>query len=45
MSSATGQFYVSNGQIVDPNGQNFVARGVNVGRSNLQQTAGQLGQA
>jgi len=30
MPTATGQFYVSNGQIIGPNGQPFVARGINV---------------
>src|SRR5690349_13643520 len=30
MSSGTGQFHVSNGQIISPNEQNFVARGVDV---------------
>ncbi|PPQ27550.1 carbohydrate-binding domain-containing protein [Rhodopila globiformis] len=41
MSTATGQFYDSNGQIIDPNGQVYVARGVNVG-IDVQVPASQL---
>ena len=39
MPTATGQFYVSNGQIIDPKGQPFVARGINVLEGNRPSVA------
>jgi hypothetical protein len=39
MPTATGQFYVSNGQIISPNGQPFVARGINVLEGNTPSAA------
>jgi hypothetical protein len=39
MPTATGQFYVSNGQIIDPKGQPFVARGINVLEGNQPSVA------
>jgi hypothetical protein len=39
--AATGAFYTTSGQIVDPNGQPFIARGINVMEGD-QPTLGQL---
>ena len=39
-SAATGAFHVANGLIIDPNGQNFIAKGINVRWDQLNAVAG-----
>ena len=33
--AGTGQFHVQNGQIIDPNGNVFTARGINIGLEDM----------
>ena len=40
-TSTTGQFHVDNGQIIDPNGNVFVARGIDLGPNNMAQATPQ----